>query len=163
MYVIKAKTHGCVRNDSETHSTGVTGLHSRLRRSCNPVTQSRAFHCHFAHTRAFSLYYYLGCNYLSMSFIPACSKLFGKSWIYSFIQVQIFDAYGNKTWPLLCLNTQQFWSNNIFQNGQHDWMNRVLFQLLISIFFMFMHCADMYILFGTNTQMLPIAWKIETG
>ena len=56
MYVIKARTHGCVRNDSETHSTGVTGLHSRLRRSCNPVTQSRAFHCHFAHTRAFSLY-----------------------------------------------------------------------------------------------------------
>ena len=46
----------CVRNDSETHSTGVTGLHSRLRRSCNPVTQSRAFHCHFAHTRAFSLH-----------------------------------------------------------------------------------------------------------
>ena len=41
-----ARTHGCVRNDSETHSTGVTGLHSRLRRSCNPVTQSRAFHCH---------------------------------------------------------------------------------------------------------------------
>ena len=59
MYVIKARTHGCVRNDSETHSTGVTGLHSRLRRSCNPVTQSRAFHCHFAHTRAFSLYYKL--------------------------------------------------------------------------------------------------------
>ena len=28
----------------------------RLRRSWNPVTQSRAFHCHFAHTRAFSLY-----------------------------------------------------------------------------------------------------------
>ena len=26
MYVIKARTHGCVRNDSETHSTGVTGL-----------------------------------------------------------------------------------------------------------------------------------------
>ena len=46
MYVIKARTHVCVRNDSETHSTGVTGLHS----------QSRAFHCHFAHTRAFSLY-----------------------------------------------------------------------------------------------------------
>ena len=30
-------------------------LHSRLRRSCNPITQSRAFHCHFAHTHAFSL------------------------------------------------------------------------------------------------------------
>ena len=29
MYVIKARTHGGVRNDSETHSTGVTGLHSR--------------------------------------------------------------------------------------------------------------------------------------
>ena len=43
------REHGCVRNDSETHSTGVTGLHSRLRWSCNPVTQSRAFHCHFAH------------------------------------------------------------------------------------------------------------------
>ena len=42
MYVIKARMHGCVRNDSETHSTGVTGLHSRLR-------------CHFAHTRVFSL------------------------------------------------------------------------------------------------------------
>ena len=56
MYAIKARTHGCMRNDSETHSTGVTGLHSRLRRSCNPVIQSRAFHCHFAHTRAFSLY-----------------------------------------------------------------------------------------------------------
>ena len=36
-----ARRHGWVRNDSETHSTGVTGLHSRLRRSCNPVTQSR--------------------------------------------------------------------------------------------------------------------------
>ena len=45
MYVIKARTHRGVRNDSETHSTDVTGL----RRSCNPVTQSRAFHCHFAH------------------------------------------------------------------------------------------------------------------
>ena len=45
------------RNGSETHSPGVTGLHSRLRRSCNPGTQSRAFHCHFAHTHAFSLYY----------------------------------------------------------------------------------------------------------
>ena len=56
MYVIKARTHVCVWNDSETHSTGVTGLHSQLRRSCNPVTQSRVFHCHFAHTRAFSLY-----------------------------------------------------------------------------------------------------------
>ena len=33
----------------------VTGLHSQLRRSCNSVTQSRAFHCHFAHARAFSL------------------------------------------------------------------------------------------------------------
>ena len=43
----------CVRNDSETHSTGVTGL------PCNPVTQSHAFHCHFAHTRAFWLYYFL--------------------------------------------------------------------------------------------------------
>ena len=34
----------------------VTGLHSWLRRSCNPVTQSRAFHFHFAHTRAFSIW-----------------------------------------------------------------------------------------------------------
>ena len=59
MYVIKARTHGCVRNDSETHSTGVTGLHSRLRWTCNPVTQSRAFHCHFAHIRAFSLYNFM--------------------------------------------------------------------------------------------------------
>ena len=47
MYVIKARMHGCVRNDSETHSTGVTGLHSQLRRLCNPVTQSSVFHCHF--------------------------------------------------------------------------------------------------------------------
>ena len=45
----------CAQFHSETHSTGVTGLHSRLRRSCNPVTQSCAFHCHFAHTHAFSL------------------------------------------------------------------------------------------------------------
>ena len=42
-----------VCDDSEMHSTGVTGLHSRLRHSCNPVTQSRAIHCHFAHTREF--------------------------------------------------------------------------------------------------------------
>ena len=56
MCVIKARTHGCVRNDSETHSIGVTGLHSRLRQSCNPVTQTRAFYCHFIHTHAFSLY-----------------------------------------------------------------------------------------------------------
>ena len=55
MYVIKVRAPGCVRNDSEKHSTGVTGLHFQLRRSCNPITQSRAFHCHFAHTRAFSL------------------------------------------------------------------------------------------------------------
>ena len=34
------------------------GLHSRLRRSCNPITQSRAFHCHFTHTSGFSLYSY---------------------------------------------------------------------------------------------------------
>ena len=53
--VIKARMHGCVQNYSKTHSTGVTGLHSRVRRSCNQVTQSRAFHCHFAHTHAFSL------------------------------------------------------------------------------------------------------------
>ena len=58
MYVIKARTHGGLRNDSETHSTDVTGLHSRLCRSCNPVTQSCAFHCHFAHPRAFWLYSY---------------------------------------------------------------------------------------------------------
>ena len=38
-----ARTHGYVQNDSETHSTGVTRLHSRLRRSFNPVTQSLAF------------------------------------------------------------------------------------------------------------------------
>ena len=56
MYVIKARRHGCVQNDSETYLTGVTGLHSQLRRSCNPVTQSCAFHCHFAHICAFSLY-----------------------------------------------------------------------------------------------------------
>ena len=61
MYVIKARRHGCVRNDSETHETGITWLHSRLRRSCNPVTQSRVFHCHFAQTRAFSLYSLIVC------------------------------------------------------------------------------------------------------
>ena len=38
MCVIKAGTHGCVRNDSETHSTGVTGLHSRLVQSSNTVS-----------------------------------------------------------------------------------------------------------------------------
>ena len=48
--MIKARTHGFVQNDSRTHSPGVTGLHSRLRQSCNPVTQSRAFHSHFAPT-----------------------------------------------------------------------------------------------------------------
>ena len=53
--VIKARAHGCVRNDRETHSTGVTGFYSRRRRSCNPVTQSRAFQSHFAHTHALSL------------------------------------------------------------------------------------------------------------
>ena len=50
MCVIKAGTHWCVRNDIETHSTGVTGLHSQWSRLCNPVTQSLVFHCHFAHT-----------------------------------------------------------------------------------------------------------------
>ena len=66
--MIKARTDGCVRNDRETHSTGVTGLHSRLCPSYNPVTQSRAFHCHFAHTHALSLYTTLfwPCDYLSM-------------------------------------------------------------------------------------------------
>ena len=54
MCVIKARTHECVQN---THSTGVIGSHSRLRGSCNQVTQSRAFHCHFAHSRALSLFY----------------------------------------------------------------------------------------------------------
>ena len=70
MYVIKARMHGCVRNDSETHSTGVYELHSRLRRSCNPVTQSRAFHCHFAHTRAFSLYSIISLKTTLVKFLP---------------------------------------------------------------------------------------------
>ena len=34
MGVIKAMSYGCVQNDSETHYTGVTGLHPRLRHSC---------------------------------------------------------------------------------------------------------------------------------
>ena len=38
MYVIKVRAPACVRNDSEKHSTGVTGLHFQLRRSCNPIT-----------------------------------------------------------------------------------------------------------------------------
>ena len=36
-----ARTHGCVRNGSETHSTGVTGLHSRR----TPI-HSRFYHTH---------------------------------------------------------------------------------------------------------------------
>ena len=52
IYVIKARTSRGVRDDNETHSTCVTGLLSRLRQSHNPVTQSRAFQCHVAHTHA---------------------------------------------------------------------------------------------------------------
>ena len=59
MYVMKARMPRCVQNYSETHSTGVTGLHSWLRWSHNPVTQSIVFHCHFAHTRAFLLYWHI--------------------------------------------------------------------------------------------------------
>ena len=59
MYVMKARMPRCVQNYSETHSTGVTGLHSWLRRSHNPVTQSIVFHCHFAHTCAFLLYWHI--------------------------------------------------------------------------------------------------------
>ena len=49
----KVKTH-MSGNESNTHSTGVTGLHSCLRRSYNPVTQFGVFHTH-AHTHAFIL------------------------------------------------------------------------------------------------------------
>ena len=33
-----ARMHGWMRNDGETHNTGVTGLHDRRSRECNPVT-----------------------------------------------------------------------------------------------------------------------------
>ena len=55
MCVIKARGHGRVQNDSETHSISVTWLHSWLCLLCSPVTQSRVFHFHFAHTHVFSL------------------------------------------------------------------------------------------------------------
>ena len=47
-------------------------LDSRLRRSCNPVTQSHAFHCHFAHSHTFSLY----------GFIPRSDLCLNQSWIF---------------------------------------------------------------------------------
>ena len=38
MYVIKARTHGCVQKDSEMHPTGVTGLQSSNTVSCVSLT-----------------------------------------------------------------------------------------------------------------------------
>ena len=92
MCVINARTHGCVRNDSETHPTGATGLHDRRGRECNPVTQTRAFRCHFAHTHAFTLYKRWYCiqhidsllrqlrgTYVQITMPSVCSQV-GQDW-----------------------------------------------------------------------------------
>ena len=111
MCVIKARTHGCVRNVSEMHSTGVTGLHSR--QSCSPVTQSRAFHCHFPHTHTFSLYHHPrevrnSINRHRKIYIDYRSKF-----SYRFI-LMISIIYGNITcyiliqWGLVAFSWEQF-------------------------------------------------------
>ena len=58
VYVIKARTSGCLRFDSETPSTGWSGLQAQLHRLCIPVPRSGAFHCPVAPTRVFSLFQY---------------------------------------------------------------------------------------------------------
>ena len=50
-----ARTHGCARNDSETHETALLDCTTGEAGSAIQQHQSSAFHCHFAHTRAFSL------------------------------------------------------------------------------------------------------------
>ena len=60
----------------------VTGLHSWLRRSCNPVTQSRAFHCHFAHTRAFSIFSQTYCVQTELRW-PLYNEFYTKKFIHT--------------------------------------------------------------------------------
>ena len=135
MYVIKARTHGCVRNDSETHSTGVTGLHSRVRWSCNPVTQSRAFHCHFAHTCAFLLYdlpwweisYAITSSKYVFSSIHWCIQYF----VPQFIWILVFSRarYGlfvagilekSTMWHIMLWNQREFMFFSISSTHSYD-------------------------------------------
>ena len=83
MHVIKARMARHVRNDSEMHSTGITGLHSPLRRSCNPVTHSRVFHCHFAHTRAFVIEH--TCKNFSWISSHRVFMMIGQHWLWQWL------------------------------------------------------------------------------
>ena len=47
--------HRCVQNDSEMHETVLLVCTTREAGSAIQKHQSSAFHCHFAHTHAFSL------------------------------------------------------------------------------------------------------------
>ena len=81
-------------------------------RSCNPVTQSRAFHCHFAHTRAFSLWYKSEQTEAAGTGIPIMKI---RGWWYSaFVIVEIFILLATifilrflHDWPTL-LNLNSF-------------------------------------------------------
>ena len=56
-----ARTHWCVRNDSETHKTVLLDCTTGEAGSAIQLHQSSAFHCHFAHTCAFSLLSHTYC------------------------------------------------------------------------------------------------------
>ena len=67
----------------------VTGLHSWLRRSCDPVTQYRAFHCHFAHTRAFSILSQTYCVQTQLRW-PLYNEFYTKKFIHTRFTESIF-------------------------------------------------------------------------
>ena len=56
-----ARTHWCVPNDSETHETVLLDCTTGEAGSAIQLHQSSAFHCHFAHTSAFSLLSHTYC------------------------------------------------------------------------------------------------------
>ena len=78
-----------------------------LRRLCNPVKQSCAFHCRFAHTRAFSLWYHpflwihlvipISVRFISLTFVKSHDYL-------SADEVTLKDA-GRSDWYQTTTNT----------------------------------------------------------
>ena len=108
MCVITARTHGCVRNDSETHSTGVTGLHSRRFRAHTCVLAIMLHHCSFYWSSVksflancfFNHWWPLSFALLQHSSMPADNQLggHGDMWSHWFPEGIVNAASPNHLW-----------------------------------------------------------------